>query len=234
MDEIFFDGQIGRIEGRYRQAYSGDKDAPIALILHPHPQHGGNMDNKIVYELYRRLYKKNFTVLRINFRGVGKSVGKFDNGVGEMIDSSVALDWLISNNRDAKAVWVGGFSFGAWIAMQIVMRRPEVIRFFSVAAPYTKYDFSFLSPCPIPGILIHGDQDSVVDEESVYEFMSKVSPKHSSKNNKIDHVIIPGADHHFRDKIPELGDAFESYVVQSVQQDVHNDKNVAGDRVLLK
>lgn len=233
MAEVFFSGQVGRIEGHYRQAYSGDKDAPLALILHPHPLHGGTMDNKIVYELYKRLYQQNFTVLRINFRGVGKSEGKFDNGVGEMIDSSIALDWLISNNKDSKAVWVGGFSFGAWIAMQIVMRRPEVIRFFSVAAPYTKYDFSFLSPCPVPGILIHGDQDSVVDEESVYEFITKVSAKHS-EDKAIDHVIIRGADHYFRDKISDLGDAFTNYIIQSLKKDVHNDKNVSGDRILLK
>ncbi|MEY3197186.1 MAG: hypothetical protein RLZZ59_554, partial [Pseudomonadota bacterium] len=86
MPEVFFNGPAGRIEGRYTQ--SENKSAPVALVLHPHPLYGGTMNNKVVYSLYQTLANNGFTVLRINFRGVGKSQGQFDNGVGELTDSA--------------------------------------------------------------------------------------------------------------------------------------------------
>ena len=82
MPEVIFAGPEGRLEGRYH--HSDAPRAPIAIILHPHPQHGGTMNNKVVYNLYYVFVKKGFSVLRFNFRGVGRSQGEFDNGVGEL------------------------------------------------------------------------------------------------------------------------------------------------------
>ena len=76
----------------------------MAMILHPLPQLGGNMNNPVTYQLYQTFLNRGFTVLRFNFRGVGKSQGTFDHGVGELSDAASALDWLQSFNPDAKTM----------------------------------------------------------------------------------------------------------------------------------
>jgi alpha/beta superfamily hydrolase len=207
MPEVFFNGPAGRIEGRYTE--SNNPKAPIALVLHPHPQYGGTMNNTVVYNVYKTLVDNGFTVLRINFRGVGKSIGKFDEGVGEMTDAATALDWLQLNNPLANVNLIAGFSFGAWIAMQLIMRRPEITHFLTISPPVNKYDFSFLSPCPTPGLIMQGDVDSVVSEESVHELAQKLSKQ---KHIKIDYRMINGADHFFREKIDKLNEEIDDYL----------------------
>lgn len=207
MPEVFFNGPAGRIEGKYTQ--SDNPRAPIALVLHPHPLHGGTMNNKVVYNLYRTFVENEFTVLRINFRGVGRSMGTYDEGVGEMTDAATALDWLQLNNPLAISHVIAGFSFGAWIAMQLIMRRPEINQFITVSPPVDKYDFSFLSPCPIPGLIMQGDMDSVVREESVHDLAQKLSKQ---KTNSVDYRMVPGADHFFRSKIDQLNEEIDDYL----------------------
>ena len=147
MAEIFFNGPEGRVEAKYHQA--DDKTAPLAVVLHPHPLYGGSMNNKVVYNLYHNFADNGFSVLRFNFRGIGKSLGKYDNGIGELADAAAALDWIQVQNPDARSCWICGFSFGAWIAMQLMMRRPEITGFVSVSPPVNMYDFSFLTPFQI-------------------------------------------------------------------------------------
>ena len=207
MPEVIFNGPDGRIEGRYHP--SENKQAPAALILHPHSLYGGTMNNKVVYALYNAFKKSGFSVLRINFRGVGRSQGKFDNGVGELADAATALDWLQIQNPDISSFWISGFSFGAWIAMQLMMRRPEIQAFAVAAPPVNKFDFSFLSPCPAHGIVIQGEQDSIVSEAAVAEFVEKLSKQ---KNTNIDYQIVFGADHFFREKTDELIEVLSQYV----------------------
>ena len=92
MPEVIFNGPEGRLEGRYQ--HNTSPNAPIALILHPHPQQGGTMSNKVVYSLYQVFARRGFSVLRFNFRGVGRSQGSYDRGEGELSDAASALDWL--------------------------------------------------------------------------------------------------------------------------------------------
>ena len=207
MPEVFFNGPAGRIEGKF--AESPNPRAPIALVLHPHPKFGGTMNNKVVYNVYKTLFEHDFTVLRINFRGVGRSLGEYDDGIGEMTDAATALDWLQINYPMSKLNLIAGFSFGAWIAMQLIMRRPEITNFLAISPPVNKYDFSFLSPCPIPGLILQGDKDSVVSEESVGELVSRLSKQ---KNIDVNYRVIPGADHFFRDKIELLNEEIRDYL----------------------
>jgi len=146
MPEVIFNGPAGRLEARYH--HSKPSGSPIAILLHPHPSFGGTMNNPIVHSLYYMFAQRGFSVLRFNFRGVGRSQGIFENGAGELADAASALDWLQSYNREAKICWIGGISFGAWISMQLLMRRPEISGFISVAPLAKHYDFSFLAPCP--------------------------------------------------------------------------------------
>ena len=106
MPEVIFPGPEGRLEGRYHP--QKDRDAPIAIILHPHPQFGGTMNNKVVYNLHYAFFNMGFTVLRFNFRGVGRSQGEYDQGVGELSDAASALDYLQSMNNNSKHCWVAG------------------------------------------------------------------------------------------------------------------------------
>ena len=199
MPEIFFSGPEGRLEGRYY--HSSTPNAPLALLLHPSPEHGGTMNNKITYSMFQMMKQRGFSVLRFNFRGVGKSQGVFDRGEGELSDAASALDWMQDLNPNAPYVWVGGFSFGAWIGMQLLMRRPEIEGFISVAPPANLYDFSFLAPCPSSGLIIHGEKDDVVPHEPVGKLVEKL---HAQKGIEIDHRTVAGANHFFHNKVDDL------------------------------
>ncbi|HEY0292359.1 MAG TPA: alpha/beta hydrolase [Hansschlegelia sp.] len=199
MPEVIFSGPAGRLEGRYHPAKT--RRAPIALILHPHPQFGGTMNNQIVYNLYYAFLNRGFSVLRFNFRGVGRSQGAFDHGSGELSDAASALDWAQTLNPDARACWIAGVSFGAWIGMQLLMRRPEVEGFISIAPPANRFDFSFLAPCPSSGLFVHGDQDRVAPMRDVQVLIEKLK---TQKGIVIDQAVIPGANHFFENRIDEL------------------------------
>ena len=207
MPEVIFTGPEVRLEGRYHHA--SEPRSPIAIILHPHPQHGGTMNNKVVYNLYHTFVARGFSVLRFNFRGVGRSQGEFDNGLGELSDAASALDWLQSVNPNTPACWVAGFSFGAWIGMQLLMRRPEVEGFVSVAPPANMYDFTFLAPCPSSGIIVQGTSDDVVPEPSVEKFVNKLKMQ---KNIVIDYQLVKGANHFFKDHMEQMNEVVGGYV----------------------
>jgi alpha/beta superfamily hydrolase len=211
MPEVIFNGPEGRLEGRYHHGKS--PNAPLALLLHPHPQHGGTMNNKVVYALYQSFVRRGFSVLRFNFRGVGRSQGKFDNGQGELSDAASALDWMQSFNANAGACWVAGFSFGAWIGMQLLMRRPEIDGFISVAPPANVFDFSFLAPCPSSGLIVHGNADELVPEPSVAKLAAKLA---TQRNIKVRYRTIEGANHFFGQHLETLSGMVDSYLDESV------------------
>ena len=211
MPEIIFPGPDGRLEGRY--THGPEANAPIALILHPHPLYGGTMNNKVAYNLFHVFAKRGFSVLRFNFRGVGRSQGSFDNGIGELSDAASALDYLQTHNPNAAAVWIAGFSFGAWIAMQLLMRRPEIDGFISVAPPANMYDFGFLAPCPSSGLIIQGTDDKIVPENDSAKLAQRLSLQ---KGIKIDYKKVQGADHFFEGKLDELTAAADKYIKASL------------------
>jgi alpha/beta superfamily hydrolase len=207
MPEVIFNGPAGRIEGRYHP--SKLPRAPIAIVLHPHPQFGGTMNNQIVYSLYYAFVERGFSVLRFNFRGVGRSQGHFDHGAGELSDAAAALDWAQTINPEARNCWIAGFSFGAWIGMQLLMRRPEIEGFISIAPPANLYDFSFLAPCPSSGLIVHGDRDAVVPVAAVNGLIEKLK---TQRGITIEQQIIPGANHFFENTAEPLIAACGSYL----------------------
>jgi alpha/beta superfamily hydrolase len=207
MPEVIFPGPEGRLEGRF---HPGTRPrAPVALVLHSHPQAGGTMNNKIVQLLYQTFVRRGFATLRFNFRGVGKSQGVFDNGIGELSDAASALDWVQSIHPEAETTWVAGVSFGAWIGMQLLMRRPEVEGFLAIAPPANLHDFTFLAPCPSSGLIIHGDQDKVVPQKDVQALVDKLK---TQKGIKIEQQIVKGANHFFDGHLDELLAACANYV----------------------
>ncbi len=207
MPEVIFNGPEGRLEGRFSQNKTAR--APIALILHPLPQLGGNMNNPVTYQLYHQFVSRGFSVLRFNFRGIGRSQGEFDNGAGELSDAAAALDWLQALSQDAKECWVAGYSFGAWIGMQLLMRRPEISGFISVAPPANFYDFSFLAPCPASGLITHGDADRIVPQDSIEKLVERLQ---AQRGITIDYENIGGANHFFENHSDALDDVVSQYL----------------------
>lgn len=207
MPEVMITGPEGRLEGRYH--HSSIPNAPIALILHPHPQHGGTMNSKIIYSMFQTFRQLGFCVLRFNFRGVGRSQGAFDDGLGELSDAASVLDWMQTHNPNARACWIAGFSFGAWIGMQVLMRRPEIQGFISIAPPANLYDFSFLAPCPSSGLVIQGDKDDIVPEQDTARLVKKLQ---AQKHITIDYRVLKSADHFFEGHIDKIIQHVGGYV----------------------
>ena len=212
MPEVIFPGPEGRLEGRYHPQKV--KDAPIAIILHPHPQFGGTMNNRVVYNLHYAFHEIGFTVLRFNFRGVGRSQGEFDAGIGELSDAASALDYLQEMNPNARQCWVAGFSFGAWISMQLLMRRPEISGFVSVSPPANMYDFSFLAPCPSSGLIINGDADRVAPPDDVSKLVAKLQ---TQKGITITHRIVEKANHFYDKGMDDMIASMSEYVRSRVE-----------------
>lgn len=207
MPEVIFPGPEGRLEGRYHP--SATRDAPVALILHPHPKYGGTMNNPVTYALHYAFRDLGFTAMRFNFRGVGRSQGEFDQGIGELSDAAAALDYLQTMNQNARGCWVAGFSFGAWIGMQLLMRRPEIGGFVSISPPANMYDFSFLAPCPSSGLIVNGGADRIVPPEEVEKLANKLK---AQRGITIDHTVVPEANHFFEKNAEELVGLVKDYV----------------------
>ena len=211
MAEVIFNGPDGRLEGRYHQ--SKKPNAPIAIVLHPHPLHGGNMNNRVVFIMFNNFVERGFSVLRFNFRGVGRSQGTFDNGVGELSDAAYAFDWMQQFNSNSPFCWIGGYSFGALISMQLMMRRPEIEGFVSISPPAGTEDFSFLAPCPSSGLIIHGDKDTHVPLDAVKKLAQKLD---GQKNISVNLSIVKGADHFYKDNMDNLSKEVASYLDNSL------------------
>ena len=207
MPEVIFAGPEGRLEGRYHP--SDDPAAPCALILSPHPKAGGHMDHRIPVAMYEQYKRRGFSVLRFNFRGIGRSMGVYDNGQGELQDAAYALDWMQSFNQNAPFSWVSGYSFGAWIGMQLLMRRPEVAGFISMSLPTNTYDFAFLAPCPASGLVTYGTNDTIVPHEDVDRVVEKIRVQ---KGTSISTHPIEGADHFYTNHLDITMDVIDDYL----------------------
>lgn len=211
MVEVLFNGHAGRLEGRYHQ--SERPNAPVALILHPHPQYGGTMNNKVVYSMFSCFKDLGFSVLRFNFRSVGRSQGQFEDGLGELSDATIALDWLQHNNPDARQCWVVGYSFGAWIALQLLMRRPDINNFIAVSPPANEKDFSFLAPCPASGLIIQGGSDEIVNPSMVSTLARRLNMQ---RNVSVDFAMIEAGDHMYNNHLTDLYKVAGNYVIDTL------------------
>ncbi len=198
---VYFKGSVGMIEGKLHDATENDPSAPTALVLHPDPLAGGTMNNKVTYTIYKAYKDCGFNVLRINFRGVGASQGNlsdFDQPHPErpgVADVSAAMNWLHKEFPSSIHYCIGGFSFGSWIAMHTVMRRPEIEFFIAVAPPAKDRSFAFLDPCPISGFFIQPEKDTIAILEDVKKMVSSLD----YGTAEIDFEVIPSATHLFED-----------------------------------
>jgi alpha/beta superfamily hydrolase len=123
------------------------------------------------------------------------------------------LDWLQQQTPHAASFWVGGFSFGAWIGMQLMMRRPDVSSFIAVSPPTNMFDFSFLSPCPVPGLITYGGQDSIVPSETVQKLVERLQKQ---RNNAVKALYLEDADHFYREHLETLKAEIAGYAASRI------------------
>ena len=206
MPEILLNGPAGRLEGHY--THNNETNSPSILILHAHPGHGGNMNNPLSLKLHRLVSDNGFSTLRFNFRGVGKSDGEHDGSEGELADSAIALDWLQNQNPESKEYWICGISFGAWIGMQLLMRRPEIPKFVLISPPVGKYDFNFLAPCPASGMIINAEKDSLIEVNLIKDVVKRLNQQQSIN---VMQEVIKSSDHFFSNHENKVIEKVKSY-----------------------
>ncbi|MDR1361716.1 MAG: alpha/beta hydrolase [Holosporaceae bacterium] len=209
MPELVLTGHAGRIEARYH--HSRIPQAPLVMVLHPHPLQGGTMNNRVTVSIYNAFVESGFSAIRFNFRGVGRSEGIFDKGEGELTDTAGVLDWIQNMNQGKRKLWVAGFSFGALVGMQLLMRRPELSGFVAVCPPANIYDFSFLAPCPVSGMIINGENDPFCPLANVNKLVEKLN---SQRGISIDYRTIPNCDHAFTNHLEDIKNCVMEYVLQ--------------------
>lgn len=190
-------GPTGQLEVITTSAETPRNPRAIAVICHPHPLFGGTLHNKVVYTLARCFSARGLDTVRFNFRGVGLSQGKYDHGNGESDDLLAILAWL-KESCPERAIWLAGFSFGAYVAARAAKVWPAQ-QLICVAPPIDNFPFKALPPFPCPWILIQGDEDEVVSPTAVFSWVNSL--EHPPKLIK-----IQGATHFFHGKLIELRD----------------------------
>jgi alpha/beta superfamily hydrolase len=194
----------GRLEALYRDLQD---PAGIAVVCHPHPLGGGTLHNKVVFRAARGLENANVATLRFNFRGVGASGGKHEEGEGEIEDVLAAVDWAVRKHPGKKLI-VGGFSFGAWVATRAGCELPNVDALFLIGTPVNKYDFGYLRTCDKPKLFLHGTQDEHGNVEKLEKFVQHVPNAES--------VIVTGADHFFTRELDAVEETMRTWASEIV------------------
>jgi alpha/beta superfamily hydrolase len=195
----------GRLEALLN---AGRPDAPYAvLVCHPHPLGGGTIHNKVVYNAMKTFHAYGLPVLRFNFRGTGLSEGEHDDGRGEQDDVRAALDWL-EHEFSLPIIFVG-FSFGAYVGLKACCGDPRVQALVALGLPVhaegRDYRYEFLSTCAQPKLFISGSQDQYGAVAALEAIVAVAVPPASL-------VLVPGADHFFVGKIPEMQGAIRGWL----------------------
>jgi uncharacterized protein len=209
---VMFQGPAGQIEG----LLDGPEMNPRAAVVfaHPHPLlgGGGTMNTKAVYQASKGLVRIGCAVLRFNFRGVGRSEGTFDEGVGERGDFTAALD-MMSAKYPGVPLWAAGFSFGSWIALETGAVDPRVSLLIGIAPPWTfrrNIDGTLREgdmwpntlACEKPKFFVQGESDEICAVQDMWAYYAQLKePKEL--------VVIDAANHLFEGQTPEVGEALE-------------------------
>ncbi|HVF34219.1 MAG TPA: alpha/beta fold hydrolase [Candidatus Saccharimonadia bacterium] len=190
-------GPAGAIEVATHVPAPADARNAVALICHPHPLHGGTMQNKVVSMVERALRELGLATLKFNFRGVGASEGTHDEGEGETRDVVALAGWL-ERVRPGHALVLAGFSFGAYVALRAAAHVP-VRQLVLVAPPVDRYGFRELAPPPCPWLVVIGEVDEVVKPDAVYGWVASMPQGTAPKL-----VRMPATSHFFHGKLMDL------------------------------
>lgn len=203
--KISIRGPAGELEAILES--SGDAEINgVAVVCHPHPQHGGTMHNKVAHTLARSFVRSNFAVLRFNFRGTEGSDGVFDNGVGELDDALAAMAWIRQQHAEGP-LWLAGFSFGAAIAVRAAVAR-DVDGLVSVAPAIYRFAGNLDAQPDCPWLIIQGDEDELVEIDETVEWIDSLDPGPEL-------LVVPGAEHFFHGRLHELREAVMAFIADN-------------------
>lgn len=178
----------------------------VAVVCHPHPQHGGTMHNKVAHTLARSFVRSNFAVLRFNFRGTEGSDGVYDNGVGELDDALAAMAWMRQQKAEGP-LWLAGFSFGAAIAVRAAVAR-DVDGLISVAPASYRFAGKLDAQPDCPWLIIQGDEDELVEIDETVEWIDSLEPGPEL-------LVMPRAEHFFHGRLHELREAVMAFIADN-------------------
>ena len=195
-------GPVGQLEAILELPADGEVRA-LAVVCHPHPQHGGTMHNKVAHTLARSFLRLGFAALRFNFRGTEGSQGQYDDGVGELDDAVAAINWMRQRYPD-RPVWLGGFSFGAAIAIRAATI-VEVDGLVSVAPAVYRFAGNLDKQPDCPWLVIQGDMDELVAVDETIEWVNGLEPGP-------DLLVMAGAEHFFHGRLNDLRSAVTDFV----------------------
>ena len=204
--EFLIDGPAGDLEAMLESPPAADL-AGCVVVCHPHPVHGGTMQNKVVHTLARGFLGQDFVALRFNFRGGGKSAGTFDNGDGELDDVLAAIDWLRTEFPE-KPLWIAGFSFGAAMAVRAAVS-PGVDGLISVAPAVSRFANNLDLQPECSWLIVQGDQDELVDIDETIAWVNELNP-----GPELD--VFPETEHFFHGKLVLLRNAVEAFIEKHV------------------
>jgi len=199
-------GPAGNLEAILDMPGDG-KIVAAAIVCHPHPQHGGTMHNKVAHTLARSFVRSGFVTLRFNFRGTEGSEGQFDEGIGELDDALAALAWMQQRHPDIP-LWLGGFSFGAAIAVRAAVS-VEVSGLVSVAPAIVRFAGNLDGQPDCPWLVIQGDEDELVDVADTIDWINSLDPGPEL-------LVVPGAEHFFHGRLNDLHVAISEFVAESM------------------
>lgn len=172
----------------------------MAVLCHPLPTEGGSMHNKVVTMAARSLRELGVATVRFNFRGVGRSEGAFDHGEGELDDLRAVAAWVRAARPDA-ALWLAGFSFGAYVSLRAAMElRPAML--VSIAPPAGRWEFERIATPTMPWLVIQGEEDEIVDPQAVYDWLQRIGAQ-------AEIVRMPETSHFFHRKLMDLRGAIK-------------------------
>jgi len=187
--------------------------AGVAVFCHPHPLEGGTMHNKVVTMACRALRELGLVTLRFNFRGVGLSQGQYDHGRGEVLDLHAVAQWVQAAHRDWK-LWLGGFSFGAWISL-LGARDLPAAQLISIAPPAGRWDFSAVLAPRCPWLLVQGEADEIVSPKAVYDWLALLDRQPTL-------VKMPDTGHFFHQRLMDLRGAIKNGVRHNLPPQRHD------------
>jgi alpha/beta superfamily hydrolase len=188
------------------------EERPATIVLcHPHPSHGGSMHNKVVTIMERSMRELGLRTIRFNFRGAGESEGEFDEGYGETDDLFAVTEW-VRRSRPNDELWLGGFSFGAYISIRAA-ENLKLGQLISIAPPVDRYEFSKLQHPDCPWLVIQGDEDEVVSLEDVSCWIEKLQPPP-------EFLVMEQADHFFHRRLMDLRGLLKNGVLPNLPEKV--------------
>jgi len=188
MRRLWIPGPEGRLEATLRSARA---PRAAAVVAHPHPLHGGTLHNPVVFHADRELHRAGLTTLRFNFRGVGESEGRHDDGRGEVADVEAAATWLRGLARDAPLILVG-YSFGFWCSLRLAAEKGAVDGLVGIGMPASIYGFDELSRLACPLAVVQGSQDELGSPDAVRRLLGACGSAARL-------YVIDGAGHRFTD-----------------------------------